>query len=377
MATSGGGWSGLQESTQHLPALGMGMMNLRDRQMDREAYIKIHQDQLAIQQEEEKRKATAFQYQEQLRQKKEAEDNAIVPASVVNPRIHDFPTQKQKLVEATQAAGYNLREEGGELYGPKKAFDYMGSLVKAGNEESAQYIKAGRLDLQNKAQGLIQQIGELKQTEKTDEKTLGKIAELDKSLMGVKMQIAQTFDIEDKVMEQSRINAAKGMNSDHLKTVGHDIVDVSDPKNPKVVHRAPFAPPSAGVIKPPSGYRFTPSGDLEPIPNGPADKKPKSPSSSDLKRLKEMVEAAGSSPDPNAIATIGQMADSMGYEYTQVETPGKLYGTNKEWQLIKKGGGQSAGSAYKSPEDVKAAFKAKKISEAEATKILQSQFGYK
>lgn len=241
-----GFWQGMNQATQAAGKMGMDVFALKGQQEDRDISLGIARDRLAIEQEQKKRAESAFQYAEQERMKKDAENKAIVPASLVNPRIHEYPTQKAKLVEAAQAAGYKLREEGGELYGPKEAFTYMGSLVKSGNAESAEYIKAGRVDLQTKAQGLIQQIGELKQAEKTDEKSLQKIAGLEKQLLGVKTQIAQTFDIEDKVMEQSRINANKPDTKDHLRVVGHQVLDVSDPKNPKVVHTAPFAPTGAG-----------------------------------------------------------------------------------------------------------------------------------
>jgi hypothetical protein len=61
------GWTGLAQSTSHLPALGMGMVGMRERQEDRDMSLGIARERLGMQ--EETAKQTALYHQAQLAQK--------------------------------------------------------------------------------------------------------------------------------------------------------------------------------------------------------------------------------------------------------------------------------------------------------------------
>jgi hypothetical protein len=56
-----------------------------------------------------------------------------------------------------------------------------------------------------------------------------------------------------------------------------------------------------------------------------------------LKRLDELVKAAGSSPSPSDIEIIGRLADEHGMEYTQTTVKNKILPDSTEWKLVKKG----------------------------------------
>lgn len=89
---------------------------------------------------------------------------------------------------------------------------------------------------------------------------------------------------------------------------------------------APAAPAAAGMGKPPTGYRFTPSGDLEPIPGGPATKpsqeKPASVSEQNsayninrvLNAATEIKDIVAKDPSALAPGSVEASAKSMGME---------------------------------------------------------------
>lgn len=200
-------WQGLNQATQNLAATGMNILNYQANRADAEARQAMDRDRLSIVREQADMQKRAFDNAEKKRLEQEAIDNAYAPASVVSPNLSKVPRLKKQVVEAMTSAGFKVNETpDGEIYAPNKAWAYAKRLVRENTDAMKQSVENIQADLTEQAVGLAQQISELQKAGKTDEKTLGPLLAQQKA---IKEQLAQSYSMSEKVMEQVAIEQAK------------------------------------------------------------------------------------------------------------------------------------------------------------------------
>jgi len=204
-----GMWQGLERASGNLAATGMNLLRWKGDQANQEAMMQIRRDQLKIAQDQELREKTAFEHAEKKRIEQENIDNAVVPASVVNPRFHALKKLVPQYVEIMKSAGFKITETPDEIYGSNKAFAYLGQVMKTSNEAKMQMSQSALLELQEISNGIGQQILQLKQSGKEDEKTVGQLQKLEKQRADIKSEIGFIIGEREKVMEQLEIAKAK------------------------------------------------------------------------------------------------------------------------------------------------------------------------
>jgi hypothetical protein len=341
MADSGG-WAALANSTSHLPALGMSMIGLRERNEDRDLTRGLMEQRLGMQ--EETAKQTNLLHQGQL-----AAAEAKIPKfqQPMDPTIVDMskaaslnkwgPTITKIMDPFLEKIKGVAAESPHSTYGD--ALSAASSFYPEENErmiaEGSKLLASGKLAGTTEEKKVAEFVNFLHYDKekqdflnngvfKTTAESIKEHQENSKSAINEVRNTAYGQRLEDRLASNERnVDAriaaagAKGGAAGKYQFVGTD----ADGK-PLVldVHTGKIAPASDAKI----GAK-------------PSTAKPKDPSMP-LKRLDEMVKAAGSSPDPSAIEIIGRLADEHGMEYAPVVTKNKILPDSTEWKLMKKGG---------------------------------------
>ena len=109
-----------------------------------------------------------------------------------------------------------------------------------------------------------------------------------------------------------------------------------------------------GRVKPTATIAINPKTNKEEYINNDGSfsgltpgRKPDASTNISIKRVSDMIKAAGEEPQPNDVIAINEAANSIGYNYENVEEtkPGRFYGTNttSSWKLVKKEEGTGRG----------------------------------
>ena len=212
-----GFWQGAERATGQMAATGMQLLNFQANQ-------RIQGERTAMLREQADREKIAFENQEKKRIEQETIDNAIMPASLANPRFHESPRVTKQYVETLRSMGFNIEQTGDEVYGPKKAFDALRQVMnlRSGNLKSDLEVVGTnaalrRADLQDQASSLAKQIQELTESGKDDEKTAETIAKLTAKKLAVGKQVAETYTLDQKVQEALAIAAGEQPGKEALK----------------------------------------------------------------------------------------------------------------------------------------------------------------
>lgn len=100
-------------------------------------------------------------------------DNSFVPVSSVAPNILKMPNTRKHFTDALKSAGFEVNETpDGEVFTTNKALKYAESLMTTNSKFGQAAMQNTLTDLQQESIGISQQIAELSQTGKPDEKKL-------------------------------------------------------------------------------------------------------------------------------------------------------------------------------------------------------------
>jgi hypothetical protein len=230
--SSRGFWQGMEKGTANLADTGFKLMQFQANQNQRAEELMVAKDRLKLEQEAAQRQATAFQHEETKRLEQEKLDNAYTPLSLATPGIMKLPKTRQMMIDTAKSAGFDIREGAdGEIYVPNKAIRHMGNLLKTNTDFMKQTLDNSMADLEAQNATISQQIAELQQ-KGGKEKELAPLMEQQKALKG---QIAGIIGSQQDVIKAETVAKAK---QNDIKTVGRDIVDVSNPGAPKLVWRS-------------------------------------------------------------------------------------------------------------------------------------------
>ena len=132
-------WQGLEKSTGRLPALGMGLLQYKQRQ----AQIKIAQDI-------DKRSELTFEHNQKKWEEEERIRKTPIPASMIMPGLKDRPNFAKGAVEWAKSAGYEVtvRKSDGEIFAPPPVYKFIAEQLQANNTFKKSSIEANLLDLQ-------------------------------------------------------------------------------------------------------------------------------------------------------------------------------------------------------------------------------------
>ncbi|MCJ7507787.1 MAG: hypothetical protein MUO85_03525 [candidate division Zixibacteria bacterium] len=248
MAANYGWATGLAEGTKNWPGLMVSGMGLKANLEHQQAIEQIARDRLKIAQDEADRNRQAFEHAEKKRVEQETIENAVVPASQVNPKFHAFPRVVPQYVEIMKNAGFKITETPDEVYGSNKAFAYLREVMKTKHEAIVQASQSALDDLQDQSNTLGQQILQVQQSGKEDEKTAGQLQKLQKQQLDIKTQIGVVIGGREKVMEQIAIAQAKSVQPDTVpymtkegKTV---LINERDPKSQAIIDQQVLIPVS-------------------------------------------------------------------------------------------------------------------------------------
>ncbi len=217
---------GLNQASDTLLRTGMGMMHYNQD--------KLIQDQtMKLRQEEADRERISFERKEAAIKEKEARDNKVVAASTYFPKIREFPSYRQSLIEGFKALGLPYEETpDGDIMGKYGHGQEVMQWIYASGERSEKQAKGVFGDLQNKKMTLLEQLLTVKKPEeaKAIQDQIAQISEQQAQVIG------STWDVQKKMAEENN------KKEEGLLVVGHDVLDK---KTRKRVYRAPFAPSSS------------------------------------------------------------------------------------------------------------------------------------
>jgi len=246
-------WQGLEKATGQMAQTGMRLMEFRVQREHQQAVEALERDRYTIAKEQAGREKTAFEYAERKRVEQETIENAIVPASLVRPKFHTYPRMKEQYVEIMENAGFKLTKTPDEVYGSNKAFAYLRQVLQTKHEAILETSQAGLVDLQDQSNAIGEQILQLQQSGKDDEKTVGQLQKLQKQQLDIKTQIGVVIGGREKVMEAIASAQAKPVQQDTVpymtkegKTV---LINERDPRSQVIIDQQGLIP--ATTIKTP------------------------------------------------------------------------------------------------------------------------------
>jgi len=210
-------WTGLNQATGTALATGMKLMDYAGDQRHRAAVEANQAAQLQIAKDKADMEKTAFKYAEQERQTKEKQLNAFVPVSAVAPNVHQLPETKKFYIQTLKDAGHEVKETpDGEIYVTNRGINYLKELTTTKTEFGKVQLDNVLTDLQGQSVAIGQQIAQMQESGKADEKTL---VPLQQKQMAIKLQIANVLgsqkDVAEKVLlkqmdiEEARIKAGE------------------------------------------------------------------------------------------------------------------------------------------------------------------------
>ena len=205
-----GFWQGAERATGQMAATGMQLLQFQ-------ANKQIQEDKLNLLQEQAGRERVIFENQQKKVKEQEAIQDAIVPASVINPKFHESPRVRKQYIETLKGMGFEITETPDEIYAPKKAFDALGQMMKTRHDVISMAAENKILDLQDAAMGLSTQIQELTQGGKDDEKTMGQIQKLQAQKLAIHTQIAESMNLSKEVQKAIAVEKAKGGATDEIR----------------------------------------------------------------------------------------------------------------------------------------------------------------
>ena len=141
-----GFWQGAERATGNVAATGMQLLQFQ-------ANKQMQEDKLNLLQEQAGRERMIFENQQKKLKEQEAIQDAIVPASVINPKFNESPRVRKQYIESLKGMGFEITETPDEIYAPKKAFDALGQMMKTSHETISQAAENKILDLQDAAMG--------------------------------------------------------------------------------------------------------------------------------------------------------------------------------------------------------------------------------
>lgn len=211
---SRGVWTGLNQATGNVMNTALNFMQLQANARHQRALESESTQRLALEGQRfnlEKdrgvREAKAFEYVEAERQTKERQKKAFVPTSVVAPQLHQLPETLKLYIQSLEEAGYEVKKTpDGEVYFTNEGIAYLKELTNTKLAFGKAKIDSVFTDLQNQSLTLGQQIAQLQESGKTDEKTL---APLQQKQAAIKTQIADIMGAQRDVMEKILEEQAK------------------------------------------------------------------------------------------------------------------------------------------------------------------------
>ena len=150
---------GLNQATGTLLHTGMGIMKYNQDKLIQDQTMKLHQ-------EAAERQRIAFERQEAAIKEKEARDNSVVAASQYFPKIREFPSYRQSLIEGFKALNLPYEETpDGDVIGKYGHGQEVLQWIYASGERSEKQAKGVFGDLQNQKMALLQQLQNVKKPE--------------------------------------------------------------------------------------------------------------------------------------------------------------------------------------------------------------------
>ena len=217
---------GLNQASDTLLRTGMGMMHYNQNKLIQDQAMKIRQEQAH-------REKIAFERQEAAIKEQEAKYNAVVPASKYFPKIREFPSYRQSLIEGFKALNLPYEETpDGDIMGKYGHGQEVMQWIYASGERAEKQARGVYADLQTQKMAIIEQLKSVKKPEEAKA--------LNEQLEALSLQQGQvlgsTWDVQKKMAEENN------KKEEGLLVVGHDVLDK---KTRKRVYRAPFAPTSS------------------------------------------------------------------------------------------------------------------------------------
>jgi hypothetical protein len=217
---------GLNQASDTLLRTGMGMMHYNQNKLIQDQAMKIRQEQAD-------REKIAFERQEAAIKEQEAKYNAVVPASKYFPKIREFPSYRQSLIEGFKALNLPYEETpDGDIMGKYGHGQEVMQWIYASGERAEKQARGVYADLQTQKMAIIEQLKSVKKPEEAKA--------LNEQLEALSLQQGQvlgsTWDVQKKMAEENN------KKEEGLLVVGHDVLDK---KTRKRVYRAPFAPTSS------------------------------------------------------------------------------------------------------------------------------------
>ena len=200
-------WQGAERATRQMAATGMQLLQFQTNKQIQEDKMKLFEEQAG-------RERTIFENQQKKLKEQEAIQDAIIPASVINPKFHESPRVRQQYIESLKGMGFEITETPDEIYAPKKAFDALSQMMKTSHETISMAAENKILDLQDAAGTLSAQIQELTQSGKDDEKTMGQIQKLQAQKLTIHTQIAEAMNLSKEVQRAIAMEKAKSKTAD-------------------------------------------------------------------------------------------------------------------------------------------------------------------
>jgi hypothetical protein len=303
------GWTALANSTSQLPALGMGMVGLREKMADRETMLGIGQERLAMQQETA-RQNDLFRQQQLAnaeakipQHQKVMDPGMILQAQVATKKAYGDAGLKAfapVFDTAKEIAGANEKSTFGDVYeSVRSAYPAQREQMIATLEKELTSGKLSPVEQKN-----IQQVYDAVMYDKTGERILGE---------GIFKNTASSLRMEQEnskaALEASR---QEGWNTR------------ADQRDERIRELA--------------AENMALKRDKEARIGGPkAEKAPKPPTAADIKRVKDMIATAtkdGSVPSISDISAIQAAAEKIGMRYerfTGTTAIKGIPGTGIEW----------------------------------------------
>lgn len=350
-------WTGLSQATAGLPALGMGMMQMKQNQDNRDAALAIARERAGAQQthynamETNANRVAAAAEAKVPKHQQIAHPSGLAPAKLATQR--QFGKAGMEALDPvwstySDIAGSAPNTTMGDVYAAaKSAWPTMREEIAANIQKS---LESGKLSPTESKR--MSALYDAVMYDQTGDKVLGE---------GIFKNTARSIKMEDENSKSALLAEREAGKNERAQMTDARVRELAEENMAlKRDRESRLGSPKPEKTKP-----------------------PKPPSTTDIARVKKMIQEAGSDPSADDITLIQEAANAIGYDYVNV--PGGKRGIpgidagwanwkdKDTWKLVPKSGS----ATYKTADEVKADYQAGKISEAEATKILQGQFGYK
>ena len=329
MATQGL-WTGLERATGNIAATGMNLLQFQAQQKLRRGLLEesgirlgLEKERLDIERQTAEQRTKVFKYAEEERERIKTELDAFIPLSVAARNIQGLSNSKNLLIQTLKNAGHEIRETpDGETYVTNRGMAYYKNLLNTNTEVLKATIDSQFTDLQAQSVAIGQQIAQLQEASKGDEKTL---APLLRKQVIIKMQIGGIVGAQRDVQAEILKQQVKPVTpQDRYEDMGYG--QVWDKVEGKIV-KVPVAPTAA---EKPTKERV--------------------PTTADINQVGEMVTTLNETdePNPNDIELTKLAADKIGYKLEKLTGKTATYGLpfkgkplwgGKEiskWQLVPK-----------------------------------------